>query len=143
ANAAGFILFAQFNSRLLRRRPPVALLRLTTLFYLGCTLALLLAALLQPASLWVLMVPLFGCVSVVALVLPNSSASALAGQGHQAGVASALMGTMQFVIAGITTALVGLLHNGTALPLAAVMTGCGLLVVTMAYHARQADARLA
>ena len=140
ANAAGFVLFAQFNSRLLRRRPPMALLKGTSLFYLFCTLLLLLAALAEPASLWVIMMPLFGCVSVVALVLPNSSACALAGQGHQAGVASALMGTMQFVIAGGTTALVGLLHDGSAMPLALVMFGCGLLCVLMAAMARRAAA---
>ena len=127
ANAAGFILFAQFNSRMLRRRPPVKLLQRTTLIYLLCTF-----------WLWPLMLPLFGSVAVIALVLPNSSACAMAGHGHQAGVASALMGTMQFVIAGITSALVGVLHNGTAVPMAAVMAACGVLVVLMARQARRA-----
>lgn len=138
AIAAGFILFAQFNSRMLRRRPPVKILQRTTLIYLLCTLWLLGTALWQPESLWPLLLPLFGSVAVIALVLPNSSACAMAGHGHQAGVASALMGTMQFVIAGITSALVGLLHNGTALPMAAVMAGCGVLVVLMARQARRA-----
>ena len=67
---------------------------------------------------------------------------AMAGHGHQAGVASALMGTMQFVIAGITSALVGILHNGTAVPMAAVMAGCGLLVVIMARQARRAGGQV-
>ncbi|MFT6430007.1 MAG: DHA1 family bicyclomycin/chloramphenicol resistance-like MFS transporter [Halopseudomonas sp.] len=136
--AAGFILSAQFNSRMLRRRPPVKLLQRTTLIYLACTLWLLGTALWQPASLWPLLLPLFGSVAVVALVLPNSSACAMAGHGHQAGVASALMGTMQFIIAGITSALVGILHDGTAVPMAAVMAGCGVLVVLMARQARRA-----
>ena len=139
-NAAGFILFAQFNSRLLRRRPPTKLLKLTTSIYALCTVVLLLVALSTPSSLWPLMVPLFGSVAVISLVLPNSSAAAMAGHGHQAGVASALMGTMQFVIAGVTSALVGILHNGTAVPMAAVMAACGLLVVAMAWQARRASA---
>ncbi|MFO7705359.1 MAG: multidrug effflux MFS transporter [Halopseudomonas sp.] len=138
AIAAGFILFAQFNSYMLRRRPPVKILQRTTLIYLLCTLWLLGTAWWQPESLWPLLLPLFGSVAVIALVLPNSSACAMAGHGHQAGVASALMGTMQFVIAGITSALVGLLHNGTALPMAAVMAGCGVLVVLVARQARRA-----
>ncbi len=138
AIAAGFILFAQFNSRMLRRRPPVKLLQRTSLIYFLCTLWLLGTALWQPESLWPLLLPLFGSVAVVALVLPNSSACAMAGHGHQAGVASALMGTMQFIIAGITSALVGALHDGTAVPMAAVMAGCGFLVVVMARQARRA-----
>ncbi len=137
-NAAGFILFAQFNSRLLRRRPPVKLLQRTTLVFLLCCLWLLVTTFVQPESLWPLMLPLFFAVSVVALVLPNASACAMAGQGHQAGLASALMGTMQFVIAGITSALIGVLHDGTAMPMALVMTGCALLVVLMARQARRA-----
>ncbi len=140
ANAAGFILFAQFNSRLLRRRSPVKLLKLTSTIYLICTLSLLLVALSNPSSLWIMMPPLFGSVAVIALVLPNSSASAMAGHGHQAGVASALMGTMQFVIAGITSAAVGVLHDGTAVPMAGVMAVCGVLVVIMARQARRASA---
>ena len=140
ANAAGFILFAQFNSRLLRRRPPMKVLKLTTTVYLICTVTLLLVALGNPSSLWVMMPPLFGSVAVIALVLPNSSASAMAGHGHQAGVASALMGTMQFVIAGLTSAAVGVLHDGTAVPMAGVMATCGVLVVIMARLARRASA---
>ncbi|KKO00487.1 hypothetical protein LCGC14_0125780 [marine sediment metagenome] len=139
ANAAGFILFAQFNSRLLRRRPPIKLLKATSFIYLFFTVSLLAVAAWQPASLWPLMLPLFGSVAVIALVIPNSSASAMAGHGHQAGVASALMGTMQFVIAGITSALVGILHNGTAVPMAAIMATCGVIVVIMARQARKAS----
>jgi DHA1 family bicyclomycin/chloramphenicol resistance-like MFS transporter len=45
---------------------------------------------------------------------------------------------MQFIIAGITSALVGILHDGTAVPMAAVMAGCGVLVVLMARQARRA-----
>lgn len=139
-NAAGFILFAQFNSRLLRRRSPIKLLKLTSTIYLVCTASLFLVALGRPESLWPLMIPLFGSVAVIALVLPNSSAAAMAGHGHQAGVASALMGTMQFIIAGVTSAAVGLLHDGTAVPMAGIMATCGVLVVIMARQARRASA---
>lgn len=138
-NAAGFILFAQFNSRLLRRRPPIKLLKVTSYIYCLSTALLLAVALWQPPTIWAMMLPLFFSVAVIALVLPNSSASAMAGHGHQAGVASALMGTMQFVIAGITSALVGLLHTGTAVPMAAIMATCGVVVVIMARQARKAS----
>lgn len=140
-NASGFILFAQVNSWLLRRHPPMKLLRFTTVFFAVCNLILLGVAVYQPATLWPFLLPLFGSVAVIALVLPNSSAEAMAGQGHQAGVASALMGTMQFVIAGITSALVGLLHDGTAVPMTAVMAACGIGALVMAQLAQRTAAR--
>lgn len=136
-NAAGFILFAQLNGWLLRRRSPQRLLPFTTGAYLLAAIWLLLAALSQPQSLWLLMLPLFFGVSLGALVMPNATACAMAGQGEQAGLASALMGTLQFIIAGLTSALVGWLHDGSALPLAQVMLGCALLVLLCAVLARR------
>lgn len=136
-NSAGFILAAQLNGRLLRRRTPLQLLRSTTLLFMCGTLLLSLIASLETDSLWPLMVPLFLCMALLALVVPNSSACALAGQGHQAGVASALMGTLQFAIAGLVSALVGALHDGTALPMALMISLCGLGSAAMAYMARR------
>jgi DHA1 family bicyclomycin/chloramphenicol resistance-like MFS transporter len=104
---------------------------------MGGTLLLPLIALLQFESLWPLMVPLFLCMAALALVVPNSSACALAGQGHQAGVASALMGTLQFAIAGVVSALVGALHDGTALPMALMIALCGMGAAGMAFMARR------
>lgn len=140
ANAAGFILFAQFNAFMLRRHSPLQMLRRTTACYAVFTALLLVVALWQPASIWPMVVPMFGSVAIIALVLPNSSASAMAGYGHKAGVASALMGTLQSAIAGITSAMVGLLHDGSAVPMAAIMAGCGLVTVLMAWAARRATA---
>lgn len=136
-NSTGFILAAQFNGRLLRRRTPLQLLRSTTVLFMVGTLLLPLIALMQFGSLWPLMVPLFFCMATLALVIPNSSACALAGQGHQAGVASALMGTMQFAIAGVVSALVGALHDGTALPMTTSIALCGVGAAGMAVMARR------
>lgn len=136
-NSAGFVLAAQFNSRLLRKRTPLQLLKVTTLLFMGSTVLLSVVALFEPRSLWPLLVPLFCCMALLALVLPNSSACALAGHGHQAGVASALMGTLQFTIAGVVSALVGALHNGTALPMTGMISLCGIAAATMALSARR------
>ncbi|MGB3598414.1 MAG: multidrug effflux MFS transporter, partial [Pseudomonas neustonica] len=140
ANAAGFILFAQLNSRLLRHNTPLSLLKGTTGVYCAATVTLLVVALLHSPNIWLFLPPLFCSVAVISLVIPNASACALAGHGHQAGVASALMGTMQFAIAGLTSALVGVLHDGSSVPMALVMAGCGVVTVTMAFLARRASA---
>ena len=138
-NSAGFILAAQLNGRLLRKRTPLQLLRTTTVLFMCSTLALPLIALAGFESLWPLMVPLFLCMALLALVVPNSSACALAGQGHQAGVASALMGTMQFAVAGLVSAAVGALHDGTALPMTMMIAVCGVGSAVMALLARRVE----
>src|SRR5690606_41033854 len=51
-NSTGFILAAQFNGRLLRRRTPLQLLRSTTVVFMVGTLLLPLIALMQFGSLW-------------------------------------------------------------------------------------------
>lgn len=139
--AACFILSAQLNSRFLRYWSQLAVIRGTTPVYMLATATLLLAAWLQVSSLWLFLPPLVLSVAVISQVLPNASACALAGHGHQAGIASALMGTMQFAIAGVTSAAVGVLHDDSAVPMAGVMAVCGVLTVLMALMARRVSAR--
>jgi DHA1 family bicyclomycin/chloramphenicol resistance-like MFS transporter len=51
----------------------------------------------------------------------------MAGHPERAGSAAALYGTLQFLAATVAGALVGRLHDGTTLPMAAVIAGCGVL----------------
>ena len=74
-----------------------------------------------------ILVPLFFVVSLRGLTFPNASAGAMAPFPGKAGSASALLGSIQFAIAAIASAAVGILHNGTAVPMAGVITVCGLL----------------
>jgi DHA1 family bicyclomycin/chloramphenicol resistance-like MFS transporter len=132
SNAAGFILMAQVNSWLLRRQGPAFWLRRAVWLYLAAALSLLAVSLLQPEHLWPLLLPLFVAVASLGCLLPNASACAMAGQAAQAGSASALLGFIQFSLAASASALVGVLHNGTAQPLAAVISLCALLAVICA-----------
>jgi DHA1 family bicyclomycin/chloramphenicol resistance-like MFS transporter len=59
------------------------------------------------------------------LLYPNVTALALAPFDRGAGSASALLGTIQYSIGASAGALVGLLHNGTGLPMTATMAACG------------------
>ena len=56
---------------------------------------------------------------------PNATACALATHGQMAGTASALNGSLGFLLATLAGSLVGLLHDGTGQPLALVMACCG------------------
>ncbi|KRW58486.1 Bcr/CflA family multidrug efflux MFS transporter [Pseudomonas sp. TTU2014-080ASC] len=140
-NALGFVLVAQLNAWLVARQGPAHWLNITVWFYLACGLALLLVALAKPAQLWPLLVPLFGCIACLGILLPNASACAMAGQGSHAGSASAMLGSVQFVIAASTASLVGVLHEGTAWPVAVLIFSCGVLAVFFSFFTRWAEQR--
>jgi DHA1 family bicyclomycin/chloramphenicol resistance-like MFS transporter len=137
SNALGFILVAQLNAWLVARHGPAYWLGKTVWFYLMCGLGLLLVALSKPLALWPLLIPLFGCIASLGILLPNASACAMAGQGKHAGSASALLGSVQFVIAASAAAMVGVLHDGSAWPVAAVIFSCGLLAVSFSLFTRR------
>ncbi|TSD79237.1 multidrug effflux MFS transporter [Pseudomonas sp. KBS0710] len=132
SNAAGFILVAQLNARLLAKRGPAFLLSRTVWVYVAAALTLLGIAALRTEALWPLLVPLFICIASLGCILPNTSACAMAGQGARAGSASALLGCIQFGVAAGAASLVGVLHDGTAMPMAMVISLCGVLAVTIA-----------
>jgi DHA1 family bicyclomycin/chloramphenicol resistance-like MFS transporter len=137
SNALGFILVAQLNAWLVARHGPAYWLGKTVWFYLACGLGLLLVALSKPLALWPLLIPLFGCIASLGILLPNASACAMAGQGKHAGSASALLGSVQFVIAASAAAMVGVLHDGSAWPVAAVIFSCGVLAVSFSLFTRR------
>ncbi|MBU0901044.1 MAG: multidrug effflux MFS transporter [Gammaproteobacteria bacterium] len=139
SNALGFILVAQLNAWLVARHGPAYWLGKTVWFYLACGLALLLVALAKPQALWPLLIPLFGCIACLGILLPNASACAMAGQGRHAGSASALLGSLQFVIAASAATMVGVLHDGSAWSVAVVIFACGLLAVGFSLFTRWAE----
>jgi DHA1 family bicyclomycin/chloramphenicol resistance-like MFS transporter len=137
SNAAGFILVAQVNARLLGKRGPALLLSRAVWVYVLAALALWAVASVHTQSLWPLLVPLFICIASLGCIIPNSSACAMNGQGKRAGSASALLGCLQFSVAAGAAALVGVLHDGTAVPMAMVISLCGVLTVTISVLTRR------
>ena len=80
---------------------------------------------------WVYLVPvlavlLFTLLSTMGLVFPNVSALAMAPFTRQAGSASALLGTMQYLIGCAVGALVSVFHDGTARPMTVMMAASGI-----------------
>jgi drug resistance transporter, Bcr/CflA subfamily len=62
-------------------------------------------------------------------VFPNTSALALAPFNRLAGSASALLGSLQMACGALTSGLVSYFHNGTSVPMAAVMAACATLAL--------------
>jgi len=136
-NAAGFILVAQVNARLLAKRGPAFLLARTVWIYLAAGLALFAVSSLHTEQLWPLLIPLFICIASLGCILPNASACAMNGQGARAGSASAMLGCLQFSVAAGAASLVGILYDGSAMPMAMVISLCGILVVSIAMLTRR------
>lgn len=126
ANALGLIAASQANRWLLRRYRPDTILAGALIAISAAGLALALVAASGFGGLAGLLAPLFICIAGNGLIGPNTTAAAMAPHGRIAGSASALLGTLQFVIGALSGMLVGLLSNGTALPMAAVIAGCEL-----------------
>jgi DHA1 family bicyclomycin/chloramphenicol resistance-like MFS transporter len=124
ANALGLIGAAQINRLLLRRFAPESILdgSLTINMMAGC--ALVACGATNWGGLPALAALLFVSLASVGLTFPNLMAAAMAPFGRMAGSASAVLGTVQFAVGALAGALVGLLHNGTALPMTAVVASC-------------------
>jgi len=115
ANAGGFIVFGQINARLVMRKGPAAFLLKSLIAYVCFSSVLLGIALYKPANLFYLAVPLFFGIASLGGILPNATACALANQGQNTGSASGLLGSIQFCLAALASALVGFIHNNDAL----------------------------
>lgn len=123
-NAIGIIGASQINGWLARRTEADRILR----FVLPVTFVAGAALLANAASgLWGfagILVPLFIFIATHGFVMPNTTALAMSPHGAVAGSASALLGSVQFILGSAAGALVGIASNGTAVPLAAVIAGC-------------------
>ncbi len=118
--AATFIAASQFNMRVIRRFELDGTLRLASTLYLVLNLILVGATLVDVAAPWMLL-----CLALTqgltGFIFPTATVGALRHHGPHAGTASALIGTMQFLIGASSGFLVGWLTDGTALPMAGLM----------------------
>ncbi|TJY59549.1 Bcr/CflA family multidrug efflux MFS transporter [Sinimarinibacterium sp. CAU 1509] len=131
ANAFGLIVVSQLNSRLLLRFRAERVLRAALMCFAGSGVVLVATAATGFGGLWGVALPLFVCISSLGCSFPNATAAAMAPFGDRAGLASALMGTLQFSVAAIAGAAVGQLHDGTAMPMAVVIAACGLTALIL------------
>lgn len=139
-NAIGLIGAAQVNRRLTRHYDTHVILR-------GASLVNAASALMLPVLAWTgfggapaFIGAIFICLTTLGLVLPNATAAVMAPFPHQAGVASALLGMLQFATGAAAGALVGIFHDGTAIPTALTMAGCALISVAITLVSERANA---
>jgi MFS transporter, DHA1 family, multidrug resistance protein len=124
-NAVGIMIASQTNRWLVGRVETHRIVKIVLVVAMTAGVVLVLDAYTGFGGFAGILVPLFCYIACHGFVLPNTTALAMAPHGGVAGSASALLGTLQFVLGAIAGSLIGLLANGTAVPMAAVIAGCG------------------
>src|SRR5215470_10947318 len=125
-NAFGFVVASQFNARLVPQYGPATLLKIANRVQTIAGVVLLTAALTGAANMIGIMVPLFVYIACIGFILPNSTALAMAPFRASAGMASALLGTVQFTLGAAASTIIGMLHNQTPIPMSGVIAVCGM-----------------
>jgi DHA1 family bicyclomycin/chloramphenicol resistance-like MFS transporter len=126
AIALGLISASQLNRIVLARVAGARILSHALVVTAAAGVILLVMAWTGVGGLAGLLGPLFVYIASLGFVLPNVIATALGPQGRNAGTASALLGTLQFGAGATVGALLGVLGDGTAVPMAGLIAGCGL-----------------
>ncbi|HEU4472563.1 MAG TPA: multidrug effflux MFS transporter [Flavisolibacter sp.] len=145
--AAGLIASSQLNNLLLKKWSSEKIIMVTLWLQTAVGLVFVAGTVLGLFGLTGAIICIFIFLSCQGFSFPNSSALSMAPFTKEAGSASALMGAMQMALGAMASAAVGLLNNGTAVPLAGVMASCAvgaLLVLFLGrrqirYRARKAE----
>jgi DHA1 family bicyclomycin/chloramphenicol resistance-like MFS transporter len=126
ANALGLVVAAQISGRIVHRVGARALLGAGVVSSALGGLVVLLSVLIG-GDLLLLLVGMFVVVASVGLVLPNSMALALQGNGTTAGSAAALMGLAMYFTGALSAPLAGLAGSSNALPMAVTVAALDAL----------------
>jgi MFS transporter, DHA1 family, multidrug resistance protein len=121
ANSFGLICCAQLNPHLLHRLGHYRVLRWVGRVHLAATATLTAIAFAGLHVLALVIAPIFVAVSCMGMLNPNTIVGALARHQHQAGSASSVMGTGQYLLGAVSGLMVGLVTDGTPRGMAALM----------------------
>ncbi|HEX9844399.1 MAG TPA: Bcr/CflA family multidrug efflux MFS transporter [bacterium] len=126
-NVVGLMLGATINGRLVTRVGSGFLLALGAIVQTVAGLALLALAWSGTGGLLGIVVPLFFYVGALNLISANALTRTLQHFPNLAGTASSVFGAAQFGVGALAGLLTAHLHDGTAVPMAAVIAGSALL----------------
>ncbi len=122
--ALGLITCSQLNSFLLRSYKSEQIIPVALFCQALTGLTLGLGTVFNFLNLYTTIFLILIFLSCQGFVFPNSSALTMAPFSKNAGTASALMGAIQLAVGAVTSGLVSLFSNGSALPMAGVMAAC-------------------
>lgn len=146
--AFGMIGTTQLNHLLLRRFKSEQLIKVALVYQSTVGIILLVGTWYNYYDLYSFTALIFMFVAGHGIMSPNITALSMAPFTKHAGSASALLGSFRLGVGAFVSALVSFLHDGTSLPMAAIMLVCsmtGLILLNsgmavVRYRARKADA---
>lgn len=118
-------------ARMIHRLGLDRLVRIGTGIAIAAGTAMVLFVLLDMVDVYTLTGPITFILVAHAFIVPTITVGAIAPFAHSAGAASSLLGFIQFLAAAAMTAVMGMLDDGTPLPMAAAICICsfGVLLV--------------
>jgi DHA1 family bicyclomycin/chloramphenicol resistance-like MFS transporter len=131
SNAVGLMIAGRINASIVGRLGPELIFRRGMLATAAIGAVLFTMAAGGWGGFWGLAIPQFLFVSTLAFNFSNGFALGLAPFGASAGTASALFGTLQFIMAGIAGAAVSSLYDGSPRAMTGVMCAVTVLAVTV------------
>jgi len=135
AIATGMITASQINGRMSHRIPLRSVLRRANMTQCLAGALVLGAVLSEKGGIPGIFVPVFLYMFAAGFVFPNGSALAMIRHGKIAGSASALLGTIQFIIAAIAIIALGEIQSASALPMAIGIAACGFAAMSLNFLA--------
>lgn len=122
-NAASFMIFANINARIVRRYSPYFVLPYSFSAMFGIALLLAFVGFFDLGFL-AFEILLFLMIGMLGFIIPNTTTLAMARFKQNSGSASAMLGAIQFALAGGISFVVSLLRANSPLLLALVITAC-------------------
>jgi len=120
-NAIGLMIAGRINVHIVSALGPELIFRRAMLITAALGMVLFGMALAGVGGFWGMAIPQLLFVSMLGFNFANGLALALTPHGASAGTASALFGTLQFLLAGLAGAAVSALYDGTPLAMTGVM----------------------
>jgi len=144
-NGAGLVVVSLFTAKLASTVSPKKLLLTGVYVQLAALLALLIFTATGAVTPFTILPTLFVLASAMGFVFGPATALAMVEVRHSAGMAAALMGSLQFVTASIATALVAVVNSDALVSLVIVGGGAevfvfGALLASVVYKKRSAVA---
>lgn len=127
ALAMGLIGSSQLNRWVLTKFTPSQVFRVSISVQASMAIILVLVSISGHLNFYNASALIFLYLSCQGFTFPNASALALAPFHKEAGSASALLGAIQMGLGALSAALVGILGNGTSLPMTGVIAGFAFL----------------
>ena len=127
SNVLTISLLTWINSRVIERVGIGPMLTRATWLSMLSGIAVLFFALTGIGGLWGIYPSLVAFIGCLGLIGANSAAGMLDPYGKTAGIASSVMGAGRFLFGFFASSMVGIFHNGTPVPMAAIICASSVL----------------